>query len=30
MFELLEDKQQAKLGEADASKMHPLFQAHCS
>ena len=29
MFELFEDKQQAKLGGADASEMHPLFQALC-
>lgn len=29
MFELFEDKQQAKLGGADASKMHLLFQALC-
>jgi hypothetical protein len=26
MFELLEDKQQAKLGGADAPKMHLLFK----
>ena len=29
MFELFEDKQRAKLGGADACKMHPLFQALC-
>ena len=29
MFELFEDKQRAKLGGADASKMHLLFQALC-
>ena len=29
-FELFEDKQRAKLGGADASKMHLLFQALCS
>ena len=29
MFDLFEDKQRAKLGGADASKMHPLFQAVC-
>ena len=28
-FELFEDKQRAKLGGADASKMHLLFQALC-
>ena len=28
-FELLEDKQRAKLGGVDASKMHLLFQAFC-
>ena len=26
---MFEDKQRAKLGGADASKMHPLFQALC-
>jgi hypothetical protein len=29
MFELFEDKQQAKLGGADAPKMHLLFQVLC-
>jgi hypothetical protein len=29
MFELFEDKQRAKLGGADAPKMHLLFQALC-
>ena len=28
-FELFEDKQRAKLGGADAPKMHLLFQALC-